>query len=195
MKRFLLGACLGLLVSLGATAAENTDAAVPPDELVKGATTQFQDLIAKNHEAYAQDLDLFFSVVDEVVVPHFDTKAIARLVLGRNWKKATKEQRDRFENAFKSSLVQTYARAMLDYHDSVNTEWKPLRAAPDAKRVTVNVDLLRKDAPAIPLAFSLHDRGHGWKVYDLSVENISLVTSFRSPVSYTHLTLPTIYSV
>lgn len=176
---------LTLLASLGLSGAvHGAEASLPPaDEVIKTATTNFQNLIRENHEKYRSDLNGFYTVVDREVVPNFDTKGIAQLVLGRNWKTATPEQRTRFEAAFKDSLIRTYARAMLDYYDSVDTEWAPLRAEPDATDVTVNVKLLRKNAPPIPLAFSMHNVGGQWKVYDIAVENISLVTNFRSQIS------------
>lgn len=183
-KNLLLSLVAALGFAGGAHAATtDADASLPPDKLIEKATTEFQTLIAANHEKYKANLGEFYKVVDQVVVPHFDTKAIAQLVLGRNWKEATPDQRKRFEEAFKDSLIQTYARAMLDYYDSVKAEWKPMRAAADATRVTVNSTLVRNDAPPIPLAFSLQKTVGGWKVYDISVENISLVTSFRSQIN------------
>ena len=178
MSRFLvLLAAFGLALSAHAAPAE------PADAVIKKATTEFQALIAANHEKYRADLQGFYKVVDDKVVPHFDTKGIAQLVLGKNWKTATPEQRTRFESAFKDSLIRTYARALLDYYDSVNAEWAPLRAEAGATDVTVNAKIIRKDAPPIPLAFSVHAVADQWKIYDIAVENISLITNFRSQIN------------
>lgn len=179
MNRLILSLVTALSVSVAVEAAPAQTA----DTTIKNATTEFQELIKTHHEKYRADLPGFYKVVDEKVVPHFDTKGIAQLVLGRNWKTATPEQRTRFESAFKDSLIRTYARAMLDYHDSVNAEWAPLRAEAGATDVTVNAKILRKDAPPIPLAFSVHLVGDQWKIYDIAVENISLITNFRSQVN------------
>ncbi|MGQ0697422.1 MAG: MlaC/ttg2D family ABC transporter substrate-binding protein [Panacagrimonas sp.] len=177
--------CTSLMFSLflllgGAAQAAPTESA---DKVIKTATTEFQALISANHESYRKDLESFYKVVDEKVVPNFDTKGIAQLALGRNWKAATPEQRTRFEAAFKNSLIRTYARAMLDYHSSINAEWAPLRAEAGATDVTVNAKLLRKDAPPIALAFSVHAVDDVWKIYDIAVENISLITNFRSQLN------------
>jgi phospholipid transport system substrate-binding protein len=104
MKKFLSGlfAALGLAVTAQVHAAA---APLPPDQMIEKATTEFQGLISANHEKYKADLDGFYKVVDEKVVPYFDTKGIAQLVLGRNWKAASAEQRQRFEAAFKTSLI------------------------------------------------------------------------------------------
>lgn len=178
-RRHFLGLCLalGLACPVGAAPAQSADV------VIKSATTEFQDLIKANHQKYRADVDGFYKVVNAKVVPYFDTKGIAQLVLGRNWKAATPEQRTRFEAAFKDSLIRTYARAMLDYHDSIETQWAPLRAEAGADDVTVNVKILRKDAPPIPLSFSMHTVGDRWKVYDIAVENISLITNFRSQIN------------
>lgn len=178
----LLRSFLVLFPLLLAGAAQAAPAQ-PADKVIKDATTEFQNLITANHEKYRADLPGFYKVVDEKVVPHFDTKAIAQLVLGRNWKAATTEQRARFEAAFKDSLIRTYARAMLDYHDSVNAEWAPLRAEAGAQKVTVNAKILRKDGPPIALAFSVHAVGDQWKIFDIAVENLSLITNFRSQIN------------
>lgn len=176
---------LALLVCIGlaATAHAQDAATKPADEVIRTATTQFQGLIRDNHAQYRADIEAFYAIVDKEVVPNFDTKGIAQLVLGRNWKAATPEQRMRFEAAFKDSLIRTYARAMLDYHDSIDTEWTPLRAEPGATDVNVNVKILRKNAPPIPITFSVHQVAGAWKIYDISVENISLVTNFRSQIN------------
>lgn len=173
---------LALTVALGLGTAQAAPAQ-PADVVIKNATTEFQTLIKENHEAYRADLGAFYKVVDEKIVPHFDTRGIAQLVLGRNWRGASDEQRKRFEAAFKDSLVQTYARAMLDYYDSVEAEWAPLRAEAGATDVTVNAKLMRKDASPVALSFQAHAVGDAWKIYDIAVENISLITSFRSQIN------------
>ncbi|HKY90282.1 MAG TPA: ABC transporter substrate-binding protein [Nevskiaceae bacterium] len=183
IQKFLTLAFATLLLAFAAAAPAQTPA-TPPDVTVKKGTEELLTKIRANHEKYASDLDAFYKEVDATVVPYFDTKGIAQLVLGRNWKTATEDQRKRFEAAFKNSLIRTYARAMLDYYDSVNTEWQPLRAEAGATDVTVNCKLLRtNNAPPIPLAFSMHVVDGAWKIYDISVENLSLATNFRSQIN------------
>ena len=180
-RRFFL-----LIAAALATVAVGTASAAPSqpaDVTIRTATEEFQALINANHEQYRADMPGFYKVVEEKVVPYFDTKGIAQLVLGKNWKAATPEQRTRFEAAFKDSLIRTYARAMLDYHDSVKAEWAPLRAAAGADDVTINAKIMRTNAPPIPLSFSVHAVGDAWKIYDIAVENISLITNFRSQLN------------
>lgn len=174
MKKFLLMLSL-LFAASGAHAATKA-----PDTVLKEGTEQLRTLIAQNHAAYRADLPSFYKAVDEVVVPYFDAPYIARIVLASHYRQASKEQRARFQEAFKNMLIRSYANAMLENHSSVKLEWKPVRAAADATDVTVNSVLLREQGQQpVSVGFSLHLVGEDWKVYDIVIENISLVTNFR----------------
>lgn len=176
MKKLLLP--LLLLVGLGANAHA---APQPPDVAVKETTEQMRTLIRDNHQAYTANKARFYADVDKTLTPRFDVRYIAQLVLGRNWRSASEDQRTRFANAFKNSLIRSYADALLDNYDSVNAEWQPLRIAADATDATVKAKLLRKTAAPVNLAFAMRPDSTGeWKVYDVIIENLSLVTNFRS---------------
>ena len=182
MKSLLTTLSAALLLGF---AAQATAAPKAPDEVVKGTVTRVQELINKNHAAYKADMGAFYKMVDSEIVPHFDTRYIAQLVLGKPWKSATDEQKARFSDAFKNMLIRSYANAMLEYKDSVKAEWKPLRMATDAKEVTVNSGLVREGKPPVPVGFVMRLSGKDnpeWKIYDITVENISLVTNFRGQI-------------
>lgn len=172
-KVFLI--LLGLFWGLQAAAAPPA-----PDAVVKSATAELQGLIRVHHEAYKADLATFYQVVDKVVVPHFDVPFIARSVLARNWRTANDEQRARFSEAFKNMLIRSYANALLEYHDSVDAQWKPMRMAADSTDVVVHSTLVRDEGrPSVALNFAMHRVGDAWKIYDIVIENISLVQNFR----------------
>lgn len=174
MKKFLF---LSLLLAGMGVAHAATKA---PDEVVKEGTRKLQTLIAQNHAKYKADLPGFYKVVDDTVVPYFDVPFIARSVLARNWKAASEAQRLRFQEAFKNMLIRSYANALLENYDSVEAEWKPMRLAPEADDVIVNSTLIRASGkPPVGIGFALHKLGEEWKVYDITIENISLVTNFR----------------
>lgn len=168
-----------LLMIAPVQAAEPT----APDQIVQKATSHLQDLLNKNAAKYKANNNLFYKVVEDAVVPYFDTRLIAQLVLGRNWKSADEDQRKRFEAAFKHMLIRTYANALLEYYDSVRVEWKPVRLAPDVTDVSVNSTLLREGKQPIPVGFSMRLNAGKWKIYDIVVENISLIDNFRSQVN------------
>ncbi|WP_428309701.1 MlaC/ttg2D family ABC transporter substrate-binding protein [Hydrocarboniphaga sp.] len=190
MKRFLsrgAAALAAAALSLGAVLAAPTSLAVTaPDEVVRTASNDLQSDIGKNFAKYQSDKAAFYGMVDTRIQEYFDTQYIAQLILARNWQTATPDQRKRFEVAFKNMLIRSYADALLQYHDSVKAEIKPAQMAADAKKATVNSSLVRKDGPPIPLSFDMRLKDGpdaAWKVYDIKVENISLVTNFRSQVA------------
>lgn len=173
------GLLAGLLFSVTAAAAPT-----PPDELVRKVADEVQQGIAKNQKEFKADSKKLYAYVDKTLVPVFDTRYIAQLILARNWKAASEDQRNRFEVAFKNMLIHTYANALIEYHDSIKAEWLPLRAAPDATDVTVQSKVVRSGGkPPLPIGFAMRLKGDQWKVYDIVVENLSLVTSFRSQVN------------
>ena len=174
-RRILLtGVATLLLAGAGALAA------MPPDQTIREATEKLQAQIKQHRAEYQSNSGKFYAMVDEVVVPHFDQKYIGQLVLGRNWRGASEDQRKRFISAFKNSLVHSYADALLEYADTVKADWKPVRAANDANEASVNANLVRKDGPPIQIGFSVRLVDNGWKVYDVVVDGISLAANFRS---------------
>lgn len=178
--RTFWAACLA--VSLAAPAA--LAAPMPPDEVVKATTERLQGEISKREKEFRADKRKLYAFVDQVIVPKFDSRYIAQLILARHWKSASEDQRKRFETAFKNMLVNSYADALVEYHNDVKAEWQPLRMAPDAKDVTVQSRLIRNSGkPPVPIGFAMRLKDDEWKVYDIIIENLSLITSFRSQVN------------
>ena len=171
-----------MLVAL-ATGTQAMAAPTPPDEVVKETTGKLQGEIGKREKEFRANPKKLYAYVDEVIVPKFDTRYIAQLILARHWKAANDDQRKRFEAAFKDMLVHSYANALLDHYDSVKAEWQPLRMAPDAKDVRVDSKLLRDGKPPLPIAFKLKLKDGEWKVYDIIIEELSLIANFRSQVA------------
>jgi len=175
-----------LLLGIAALAPLAQAAPTAPDVVIKTAVTKVQGLINKNHAQYRTDMGAFYRMVDGEVVPYFDVRYIAQLVLGKAWKTADEAQRARFAESFKNMLIRSYANAMLEYKDSVTAEWKPLRMAADATDVAVNSAIMREGKPPVPVTFMMRlgkNEPREWKVYDITVEGISLVTNFRGQIS------------
>ena len=165
-------------------AAAAMAAPVPPDEVVKGTTEQLQSEIGKREKEFRTDKQKLYAFVDQVIVPKFDSRYIAQLILARHWKTASEDQRKRFETAFKKMLVNSYADALVEYHNDVKAEFMPLRMAPGAKDVTVQSRLIRNSGkPPVPIGFAMRLKDGEWKVYDIIIENLSLIQSFRSQVN------------
>jgi phospholipid transport system substrate-binding protein len=166
---------VGFMLVFGASAS----ALPPPDQEIRQTTEQLQAAIREHKAEYQGDSGKFYAMVDQIILPHFDTRAIGKLVLGANWKQASDAQRERFIKAFKNSLTYSYADALLKYADTVKADWKPLKMAPDAAEATVNAELMRPAGPPIAIGFSVHQADNAWKVYDVTVDGISLGVNFR----------------
>lgn len=175
------GSGLLLAFALGTSAAAVTQTPrQTPDQAIRETTEQLRALIRDNRAAYEADTKMFSDMVEKVVVARFDTRYIGQIILGTHWRTASESQRQRFIVAFRNNLVHSYARALLENADMVEVKWKPVHMAQNAKEATVNVDLLRKEGPPIPIGFDVHLVGAEWKVYDVTIDSVSLATTYRS---------------
>lgn len=182
MGKLWVSGLAGAAVLFAATATAMA-APVPPDEVVKETTSLLQSEINKREKEFRADPNKLYAFVDQVIVPKFDSRYIAQLILARHWKTASDDQRKRFETAFKTMLVHSYANALVEYHNSIKAEWQPLRMAPDAKDVTVQSKLVRTNGkPPLPIGFAMRLKDGEWKVYDIIIENLSLIQSFRGQI-------------
>jgi phospholipid transport system substrate-binding protein len=119
--------------------------------------------------------------IEELIVPHIDQVAMSKLALGKHWRTATPEQRDEFVKEFKNLLIRTYKTSLVGYNDQT-VDMLPFRPSeqPD-KLATVRSSIKRAGGPPIPINYSLRFKPEdGWKVYDIVVEGVSLVTNYRS---------------
>jgi phospholipid transport system substrate-binding protein len=183
MFKSLFKPVLALALCVGLIGTVTADDAVKPDTVLKTTVDQLSKDISANHVVYKADKGKFYKMVDEVVVPRFDTAFITQIVLGPAYRTATDDQKARFTDAFKNMLVRAYADAMLDNYDSVKIEWLPVRMAPNADSATVQTKLQRADGNQYGINFLVHKLDTDWKIYDISVEGISLVTSFKAQIN------------
>jgi phospholipid transport system substrate-binding protein len=120
-------------------------------------------------------------MAEEKVLPHFDFVRMSQWVLGLNWRKATPEQRGRFVAQFRDLLVRTYSTALLNYTDQ-QIIYRPLTLQPADADVLVKTEVKQSGgAPNIPINYSFYKNKDGaWKVYDVTIDGVSLVTNYRS---------------
>lgn len=180
MKRrfFLILAVLSLLPpGIGACRADAADA----QQLVKDTTDQLLARLERDRETLRKNPDQIYTLVEDIVLPHFDFTRMSQWVLGKYWRSADAKQRTRFTEEFRILLVRTYATALLEYTDQT-VRYLPFHAPDDAKTVTVKTEIVQSTGgPPIPLHYSLYRNKSGeWKVYDIAVEGVSLVTNYRS---------------
>ncbi len=153
---------------------------IPPDQLARETTDKIVSLLKTNKDAYAKDHSKLYAMVDEHVLQHFDFRAMSRTVLGRNWREADEDQRARFTAEFRNLLVRTYATALLKYNDQ-QIVYLPFKMDPDDRTAMVKSEVRRNDGgPPIAINYSFYHTSNGWKVYDITVEGASLVTTYQS---------------
>lgn len=174
MRRVMI-AFLMAMVSLTATAD-----VTPPDQLVHDVTDRVLAMIKAHRDEYAKDHEKLFAAVDKEVLPYFDFKVMSRSVLALNWRRASDAQRVSFVKEFRELLVRTYATALLKYNDE-KVKYLPVFAKPGDKQVLVRTEIIPSGGGAnIPLHYSFYRSKEGWKVYDVSIEGVSLVTNYRA---------------
>lgn len=154
--------------------------ATAPDQLVREATANLRTEINQNYAKYSSDQPAFYSMVESQVVPYFDTKGIASIILGSHRKDTSAEQFGRFETAFKDMLIRSYADRMLEYHDSVDLDVKPARI--EGERALVDTAINREGQQPLVVTFAMRQVSGAWKIWDIRAENISLVLSFKSQI-------------
>jgi len=153
-----------------------------PEELVRNVSDQVLSRIQSDPGQYQQDPAKLYALVDEIVLPHFDFGTMTDLALGRYKTKISTEQRRLITNEFRIILVRTYGKALLEYSDQ-KIIYLPIEGSLESGDVTVRTEIEQKGGFPIPLNYSLKLTGQGWKVYDISVDDISLVTNYRSSFS------------
>lgn len=169
----LFSFCLGLLINAPAALAQEA-----PDALVKRVTEEVLTIIKNDKELQAGSMKKVFELVDNKILPHFNFMRMTALAVGRDWSKATPEQKQKLAAEFKILLVRTYANALVSYRNQrVNV--KPLRMASADTDVTVRTEVHQTSGQPVQLDYSLQKKDDGWKVYDVIVGGVSLVTNYR----------------
>lgn len=167
----------GLLISLLVATAQAQE--VAPDVLVRNVTGEVVELITKDREIRAGDRTKLIEVIEAKVLPHFNFPSMTALAMGQNWGKASKEQKQRLTEEFKTLLVRTYASALAAYSEQ-KFDYRPLRARPTDTDVTVSVRVLQPGAQPVPIDYAMEKTAAGWKVYDVMVGGVSLVANYRT---------------
>lgn len=155
-------------------------AAVGPDQLIKNTSEKVLGALEENKEKYEDKPEEIFSLVNEIILPHMDFRAMSKLSLGKNWRKANVDQQSRFTDAFKTMLVRTYSKSLTEYAGE-EIEFLPYRPPAEGKRtVKVKTVINQGSGPKIPIDYSLRIKNDIWKVYDIKIDGISLVTNYRN---------------
>jgi phospholipid transport system substrate-binding protein len=176
-----------MLVALLASGAYAADPPAPaanannlgPQELVENSAKRMLAELDKNRAMYKGDPSKLDDLVGNVLLPYFDTDYAARLVLGQTWRTATPDQRKRFVDAFYHSLLRNYGAALVDFTGD-RFIVLPYKGDPNDTTATVRTEVKRSTGDKVPVNFSLRKTPEGWKAWDVVIEGISYVKSFRT---------------
>ncbi|HMH89056.1 MAG TPA: ABC transporter substrate-binding protein [Steroidobacteraceae bacterium] len=179
----VITAMLVSLLAIGAHAADTPAAAnantLSPQELVENSAKKMLQELDANRAMYKGDPKKLDALVGNVLLPNFDTEYSARLVLGQSWRTATPEQRKRFVDAFYHSLLRNYGAALIDFTGD-RFVVLPYKGDPGDTTATVRTEVKRSSGDKVPVNFSLRKTPDGWKAWDVVIEGISYVKSFRT---------------
>ena len=166
------------VATAAATAVDTTD----PGTLIQSAAQAMLTELGAHRDEYRHDPGKVNAMVDRILLPHFDTAYSARLVLGRHWNTATPAQRQRFVDAFYHSLLNNYGSALLDF-TSDRLKVLPYKGDAAATNATVRTQVRKNDGTVVAVNYSLHRTARGWMAWDVLIEGISYVKSFRDDFS------------
>lgn len=177
--RFLIstGLLVGMFANIGVANAE-----LAPDALVKQTADEVLAIVKNDKDIQSGNQQKLFALTEEKILPNFDFDRVCRMVLGKSWKTATPDQQASFQQEFRSLLLRTYASALSKYKDQV-IEYKPFRAEAGAQNVSVKTQILQTGGQPVEVDYSLVKSASGWKVFDIVIEGVSLVTNYRSQFS------------
>jgi phospholipid transport system substrate-binding protein len=152
---------------------------IGPEELVKKVTAEVLDSIKNDQQLAAGDRQRAIKLAEEKVLPHVDFEESTRLAVGRAWAQATPEQKKKLTQEFRNMLVRTYANAIQPY-EGQQMKVMPVRMKPGDTEVTVQNQFMRGGAQPVKIDYSMRKTDKGWKIYDIVVEGVSLVLTYRS---------------
>ncbi len=174
LRKWLLSVFVGLvLVASGAFAQDNS-----PDALIKQVTEEVLSIVRQDKDIQSGNTRKAIDLVEAKVLPHFNFLRMTALAMGRDWNKATPEQKKVLSEEFKTLLVRTYSNALTGYRDQT-IRYRPTRMQNESTEVVVKTEVLQSGGKPIQLDYSLEKQQDGWKVYDVIVAGVSLVTNYR----------------
>jgi phospholipid transport system substrate-binding protein len=176
MRKFLLFISL---LFIGHLALANPS----PMHLMQQVTDQTLSALKSNQATLRSDPKVVYGIIYRILLPHVDMQEMSKMVLGREvWMSASPNERQRFIQQFKGLLVRTYSSALAAYKNE-SVKFMPIRGDNSGSHVQVDSVIIQRGGPSIPVSYRLVFKGGQWKLYDLIVDGVSLVESYRSQFS------------
>ena len=170
-----VAAGLLMLVNVAQAKAEMIES---PVVLLERTSQQVIKILQDDHELLKEDPSRVYAIINEYILPHLDDVTMAKLAMGKNWKKASKEQKMAFVVEFRNLLVRTYSKSLVEFSDQ-EIKFFPVKLEADTKKTSVKAEVIQPGGPVIPMSYRVRIKNNTWKVYDIKIDGISLVTSYR----------------
>jgi phospholipid transport system substrate-binding protein len=153
--------------------------ALAPEQLIQSITDEVMTALSTDKELAAGDKDKALKLAEEKVLPHIDFEEATRLALSRAWSQASAEQKRRLVTEFRSMLLRTYTNAVSVY-SGTQAKYLPSRSKAQGTEATVRYQFSRDGGRPLQVAYEMRRTGEAWKIYDISVEGMSLVLTYRT---------------
>ena len=174
VKNTFLALVIGLL-SFGAMAQS-------PNDVVRAAADELEAGLEGRKEILADDRDALYELIDQILLPRFDRRYAAQLVLGRHWRNASDEERKEFIDAFYDSMLRKYSEGVLEFNQE-SLEILPFRGDDTKNRATVKTIVQLDNGTKVPVNYGVVKRDSGWLMFDVTIEGISYVRNFRTELN------------
>lgn len=167
---------------LGAQSVLAADTTTAPDVLAKTTTQEVLNILKADKEIQGGNLKKVYELVEAKILPNFDFNRMTQLAVGKHWASATAKQKQSLVTEFRNLLVRTYASSLTAFSNQT-VDFKPLNMKPGDDDVVVKSEVKQPGGQPIPIDYSMYQTAFGWKVYDVSIDGVSLVTNYRSSFS------------
>ncbi len=168
-----------LAILLAMFAVSTAAAAQSPNDLIDEAIVELSAGLEGRREELAEDREALHELINEILLPRFDRRYAAQLVLGQHWRAATDEQRGRFVEAFYNAMLRQYADGVLEFQPD-QIQVLPFRGDDTERRTMVRTIVLLEDGTRVPVNYGLVKRDEGWLMFDVTIEGVSYIRNFRA---------------
>lgn len=180
-----LATVLAILCSFGKVALADPSASKDPQQLVANTIAELIDRLHENLEQIHKDSSIAYRISDELVAPHIDFPRVTRLVIGKHWRTADKQQRQALITEIKSLLIRSYVTAMTSYADQIvarkdRIKYLPSHYKPGDDTAAVRASITLDNGQAVEVQYRLYNDNGTWRIYDIAIEGVSLAITYRS---------------
>lgn len=173
-----------LAFSLAGLAGIAQAADTPPDVLARTTTQEVLAVLKQDKDIRNGDMSRVYQLVEAKILPNFDFNRMTQLAVGKNWPRASAQQKQALVAEFRNLLVRTYSASLTAFSNQT-VEFKPFAMKPGDDDVVVRTEIRQPGGQPIPIDYNMYKTAFGWKVYDVSIDSVSLVTNYRASFATT----------